>query len=171
MNSNSYWNKYSNNELDITKLWLKSLAYTDKSLDSFLIIEKDNTSFHDIKVNNIKTQKDLYFTIEVKEEENYWYCKTGNIGLDLISAFNFTNINEKKYFENKKNWVNPEDQKKFFDSIKIYKDGKLYNCDANIQLFYCKSERNTPLLLEAYMNNLLIENREYFLNKYPIGIF
>ena len=105
----NYWDKYSNNELYITKTWLKSFGYTD----NFLIIEKDNTSFHDIKVKNIKSQENFYFTVEVKEEENYWYCKTGNIGLDLISAFNFNSINEKRYFENKKNWINQKDQKKF----------------------------------------------------------
>lgn len=179
-----YFQEYAEREVYIANLWLSTIISEIKAVwNNFYIdyeINKDNTSYHDLKVNiNLKNKNDINsnfqisFTLEIKEEENYWFCQTGNIGLDLLSAFQFTSFKIESYFKQEKNrWISRSEQELFFNNIHIDKKGKLFTCDADIQLFYCSCKRNKkiPVLLKAYINNCLKENIEYFLNHFSIRI-
>ena len=180
----NYFQKYAEREVYIADLWLSTIIPEIKivwnDFDIFYEINRENTSFHDLRVsmilknkNNIDPNFTIDFTLEIKEEENYWFCQTGNIGLDLLSAFQFTSFEIESYFKQEKNrWISRSEQELFFNNIHIDKKGKLFTCDADIQLFYCSCKRNKkiPVLLKAYINNCLKENREYFLNHFSIRI-
>ena len=167
----SYFEKYANRELAIAYLW------RDRFNLSKIIkeIKKDNTGFHDLKAIIDESYKDEYgdyFLIEVKEEEKKWFCKTGNIGLDYISAFHFKDKEKEKYWKTRKKfWVNSSEIEKFEKKdINVDKWGKLKTCDAHIQLFYVESERNSPIFLKAYCNSCLKKSVNYFKSNYNLRI-
>lgn len=171
--SKNYFKKYVSRELEVAYLWRDRLNLNDIIKE----IVKDNTGFHDLKaIINEKYINEFgsSFLIEIKEEENKWFCKTGNIGLDYISAFNFKTQEKKVKWtdKNQKNlWVNPQEIKTFEnEDINVHKWGKLITCDANIQIFYAESERKEPILLKAYCNNCLRESVGYFKLNYALRI-
>lgn len=132
-------------------------------------VKPDNTGFHDYKLI-LNDGKQII--VEIKEEEYYWYSKTGNIGLDFLSAFSFKNdFVKNKYYHNNL-WVNKGTINEFIKEINVDKFGKLFTCDANIQLFYCEDENKNPILLKAYSNIKLKENSfvEYLKNNYNLRI-
>ena len=77
----NFKNKYTDSEKKIVEDWLDI-----NSIKNVKEVIPDNTAFHDTKII-LKSGKAI--TIEVKTEEAYWYKRTGNIGLDFLSAFNF----------------------------------------------------------------------------------
>jgi hypothetical protein len=178
----NYFKKYSLKESFIAEIWieivLEQLRFILKEYENIsYTIEKANTGFHDLIIylnfKNSNSNIKIPLILEIKEEEHYWFTQTGNIGLDLLSAFNFKSKEKRDYFKRDKNmWVSSGDKSDFFDSIDIKKEGKLYSCDADIQLFYCasKKDRKRPILLKAYNNRLLKRNLKYFLDNYDIRI-
>lgn len=103
--------------------------------------------------------------IEVKEEEFFWYNKTGNIGLDYLSAFGF--LPESSF--RKGQWIRKENLSNFLNEIEIYRKGKLFLCDADIQLFYCEDNGEIKLL-KAYNNKCLKDKRGIFENEYDLRV-
>ena len=144
--------KYIDSEIKIVEDWLGI-----NNIENVNEVISDNTPFHDIKVI-FKSGKTI--TVEVKTEEAYWYKRTGNIGLDFLSAFNF-NKTSLDICKNNNNWVPIVENKEFLENITVRKYGKLFTCDADIQLFNVTSE-DKYILLKAYDNICLKE--EEFIN-------
>ena len=138
--------------------WLKEIV---------IDIEEDSTSFHDVK---IKTTLDpnRWYTIEVKEDERFWFDKTKNVGLDAISSFSIVR-NFKKWmpYGNKGAWIKAEDFEEFKKDIEVSKWGKLFTCDADIQLFYVEGK-----ILKAYSNKLIVSSdfQDYVTKNYDLRI-
>ena len=131
--------------------------------------------FHDAKV--ILPDRSTVFLVQVKEEEKRWYQKTGNIGLDYISAFRFINQQyEDQYLKKFCHWIPPEEIGSFRSRIVVSKWGKLKTCDAQVHVFYVKGRvvdgREEPLLLKTYCNSWLKseEFERYLLSKYRLRI-
>lgn len=110
--------------------------------------------------------------VEIKEEECLWYRRTGNIVLDYLSAFTFKEERlQKLYFEEMKFWVNPEHLQNFMTSIHVKRYGKLFTCDAHIQIFYVECD-SSVVLCQAYDNSVLTsrEFRSYIESRYRLRI-
>lgn len=111
--------KYSSREEYIIKEWNNNNEWLSDIVDSY---EADNTGFHDY---NLLLKNGKQVIIEIKEEEYYWYNKTGNIGLDFLSAFNFKNDLIKKYYIDKNFWVDKGTIDVFLsEKINVLKYGK-----------------------------------------------
>ncbi len=72
--------------------------------------------------------------VEVKNEENYWYERTGNITIDAISAFTVESRDVLEYIINNRNWIAVEYYQKFIEGINIMRRGSLYESDADIMI-------------------------------------
>lgn len=72
--------------------------------------------------------------VEVKNEENYWYERTGNITIDAISAFTIENGEVQEYLTNNRNWIAVEYYQRFIEGINIMRKGSLYESDADIMV-------------------------------------
>ena len=141
-----YFDKYVNREEAILNHWIDSNSWIK---EIFVKYEDDHTPFHDWKVFIKFDENIFYFTIQIKEEESYWYNKTGNLGLDFISAFNFLDQEFKKEIEENNYWVSSKDMDDFLNNkIKVLKWGKLITCDSNIHIFFVKDE-----FCQAYSNS------------------
>ena len=134
---------YTSKEMRIFQTFVDSNPWLKNELKEFYL---DNTSFHDLKC---EMNNGYSFTVEVKEEERYWFDKTGNLGLDYISAFIFKR-NKYLWTRKHKYWVDIEKLKSFMEDINILKWGKLVTCDADVQLFYVKDK-----LCRVYDNSKL----------------
>ena len=158
----TFQEKYIASEKKIVEDWIDI-----NNIKNIKEVLPDNTSFHDIKIILMSGK---ILTVEVKTEEAYWFIRTGNIGLDYLSAFNFNKISLKICKKNN-NWVPISKHLEFIENIKIRKYGKLFTCDANIQLFNVFSE-GEYIFLKAYDNKLLKENSfiEYLKNNYKLRI-
>lgn len=108
----NYFGHYSSRELRILDIWKErsGLIPPDST------IEQHNTGFHDAKV--ILPNGTVFF-VQVKEEEKSWYEKTGNIGLDYISAFDFEDQYSKKF----NYWIPTEEIESFLNKIRVRKWG------------------------------------------------
>ena len=104
-------------------------------------VERANTGLHDIEVKF----NGFIFLVEVKTDEPFWYNKTGNIGLDYYSSFNYLKNSSKFDF-----WIMPNELDDFKNSIIVNKEGKLFTCDASIQVYYVENK-----LLIGYSNKKL----------------
>lgn len=147
--------------------WINDTNWLVNEVDK---IRSDNTGFHDYKV---WFKDGSEFTVEIKEEEYYWYERTGNLGLDFLSAFNFRNKQcENHWKKNKKCWVPTNEIMNFIrNDIEVSKWGKLKTCDADIQLFYIENNDETVLMI-PYDNNKL-QDREflnYIMRHYKLRI-
>ena len=97
---NDNFTRYSSREDMIIEKWING---TEWLVNEVIRFEPDNTGFHDYRV---WLKDGSTFTVEVKEEEYYWYNRTGNIGLDFISAFHFRSRERERYWKNYNNyWV------------------------------------------------------------------
>lgn len=123
--------KYASKELTIFHNFVEYTPWFKSLIEK---IEADNTGFHDIKCL-LKNGQTLI--VEIKEDERYWYDKTGNVGLDYISAFRFLR-NRQRWTSGGNYWVVPTEYSDFLKDIDVKKWGKLKTCDAHIQLFYVK---------------------------------
>ncbi|MEM2175660.1 MAG: hypothetical protein QXI58_08600 [Candidatus Micrarchaeia archaeon] len=157
------FSRYSEREIEIIYYWLKK----KNMLDLVESVNRDNTPFHDAVV----IFKDgLEVIIEVKEEENYWFNKTGNLGLDFISAFKFKNESwEKKVKNEMRFWIEPEFLEDFLSNIEILKYGKLVTCDADIHIFYVENDGSVTFC-EAYNNWGLQGDIEYFKKNFRLRV-
>ena len=158
----NFKNKYTDSEKKIVEDWLDI-----NSVENVKEVIPDNTAFHDTKII-LKSGKAI--TVEVKTEEAYWYKRTGNIGLDFLSAFNF-NKTSLNICKKNNNWIPIGENKKFLENITVRKYGKLFTCDADIQLFNVTSE-DKYILLKAY-NNICLKEEEfinYLKNNYKLRI-
>lgn len=141
--------KYTSREEKIMNDCLDQMPWLKEIVER---VEKDNTPLHDAKL--ILKNGDEY-TVEIKEEEDFWYSKTGNFGFDYISVF---------YFEDEPNdwlgdrtdsrryWINSDDIEAFIDDIRVDKYGKLVTCDADIQL-HAVYDKKTKLLKMVKLYN------------------
>jgi len=161
-----YFSKYTQDEVKIIKLWIEKYSPQILSLHSAKVI-KDNTPYHDAYI--LLEDKGKIF-IEVKQEEMSWFCKTGNIGIDYISAFKYKDQAMKDRVVRNKYWVSPKELPEFMKSIEVKKWGKLVTCDAHLQIFYVESKRKSPLFLEALNNIKLKELRKYIEKTYSLRI-
>lgn len=117
-------------------------------------VEKDNTPLHDAKLI-LKNSKE--YTVEIKEEEDYWYSITGNFGFDYISVFYFNSEKAKEVWlgdgkDGKKYWIKSNRLNTFMNYIKVNKYGKLVTCDADIQL-HAVYDKKTKLLKMVKLYN------------------
>ena len=158
----NFKNKYTDSEKKTVEDWLDI-----NSIEDVKEVIPDNTAFHDTK---IILKSGRVITVEVKTEEAYWYKRTGNIGLDFLSAFNF-NKTSLNICKKNNNWIPIGENKKFLENITVRKYGKLFTCDADIQLFNATSE-DKYILLKAYDNTCLKEDEfiNYLKNNYKLRI-
>ena len=145
----NYVDRYQNREIMIVEKWINNIRGLK---DIVKFVNKANTGFHDVRVGFIDNRADLI--IEVKEDEFYWYNRTGNLGFDYISAFTYNNDNIRNFAQQNNLWIKPSSIAYFLDNITIHKMGKLVTCDADIQLFYVEN-KGEVILLNAYFNSLL----------------
>jgi len=169
--SENYFDMYTDRELMIACLWINKLGL-------FKIIkgiQEDHTGYHDLKVivrEDYAKEFGDFIILEVKEEEDFWFSKTGNIGLDYISAFSFKDKASEEYWKREKNfWVPPEEIENFEKDIIVKKWGKLKTCDAHLQIFYVEDkESNKPKFLQAYCNRCLQRLTGYLRKHYKLRI-
>lgn len=131
----NYYKYYSKNEIEIVSDWMKSIGINEFN------VERANTGLHDVFV----VCKEVSFLVEVKTDEPYWFKRTGNIGLDYYSSFVYLKGSDHFDF-----WIQPSDLPRFKESIRIDKKGKLFTCDAPVQVFYVRDT-----LLIGYSNKSL----------------
>lgn len=164
--------RYTSREAKIMNEWVDATPWLKEIVDR---VEKDNTPLHDAKL--ILKNGEVY-TVEIKEEEDYWYSRTGNFGFDYISVFYFNSEKAKQVWlgdgrDNKKYWIKRDKLSTFKNYIKVNKYGKLVTCDADIQLHavYDKETDNLKLV-KAYNSNLLTSGDfvEYVQNSYDLRI-
>ncbi len=156
----NYYKYYSKNELEIVSEWMKSIGIDD------FTVERANTGLHDVFV----VCKETSFLVEVKTDEPYWFKKTGNIGLDYYSSFVY--LKGSKTFDF---WIQPSELDEFKRSIRVDKKGKLYTCDAPVQVFYVRDTlligySNFKLQREAFVKYLETNYRLRVNNKKAYGI-
>lgn len=147
----NYFEQYSSRELAIVALWINSIPGLSEIVKG---ISADNTGFHDSLIVFNNGFRNL--VIEIKEDEEYWYNRTGNIGFDYISAFKYKDQEIQKFAEDSKLWIKPNDLEYFINNIDILKWGKLKTCDADIQLFYVEDRKTHNIkFIKAYQNQNL----------------
>jgi len=123
----SLFNIYGGTQLQLTKDWVNKYPWLKYMIKEVI---EESTPFHDAVIV-LKSGRRI--TVEVKEDEASWYDKTGNIGLDAISVFHYKD--DSKVWES---WIKPVDFDAFSKDIIVKKWGKLWTCDADIQLFIVK---------------------------------
>jgi len=144
----NYFEQYSSRELAIVALWIDSIPGLR---DITKGISPDNTGYHDCFVVFNNGFRNLI--IEVKEDEEYWYNRTGNVGFDYISAFTYKNKEVQSFAQESKLWIKPDKLEYFLNNINIDKWGKLKTCDADIQLFYVEDKTTHKIkFIKAYPN-------------------
>ena len=84
--SDKYFKRYESRELFIAENYINDSEWLSLYVAELI---KDNTSFHDLIIVSHTGKR---HTVEIKEDEYYWYSKTGNIGLDYLSAFKFSDF-------------------------------------------------------------------------------
>lgn len=141
----NYYNEYGSRELFNMKKYINSVPWLSKYISE---VKKDNTSLHDLMIvtNDGKT-----YTVEVKEDEYYWYSKTGNIGLDYISCFKFKSDKDKYNWPN--SWIPSNDINHFESIINVNKYGKLITCDADFQFYFVLDEKKENFVFAKLYSN------------------
>lgn len=178
--SKRYFKKYSDRQIKILSTWISRNKFIYENIIS---CKKEETSFHDAKIlinANKNSDKDINKSesenvaeiyVEIKEEEFFWFSRTGNIGFDYISAFKFRNNQWKeKVYNEYKFWISKDNIVEFIENIEVLKWGKLKMCDADIQLFYVENEKGEVIFCEAYNNWLLQKNISHFEKNYNLRI-
>ncbi len=159
--------QYSSRERYIIEQWIENTAWLKDIVEDYT---PDNTGFHDYK---LRLSNGTEIIVEIKEEEYRWYGKTGNLGLDFISAFHFKEESYQAFYVSSGYWVDKTRIKHFLNNeIDVKKFGKLKTCDADIQLFYCEDENKNIVLMKAY-NNYLLQDKlfiEYLCDNYRLRI-
>ncbi|QUW01729.1 hypothetical protein J8C02_12620 [Chloracidobacterium sp. MS 40/45] len=166
-----HFSRYSRKESHILDIWKANSGLIPHEWN----IQKDNTPYHDAKVI---LPDGTQFLVQVKEEEARWYTRTGNIGLDYISAFSFIDkAYETNCLKTLNHWIPPKEISTFLKKIKVEKYGKLKTCDAHVHVFYVGGKGATgktelPLLLKTYCNQWLKSEAfiDYLKSKYSLRI-
>lgn len=143
-----YFKYYGSRELMIVGTWIKNNKLED-FVDEFF---SANTGLHDVCV---KLKNGMSFYVEIKEDSTFWFNKTGNIGLDYYSSFTYKN----PAIRPKSLWISPEELEEFKTMINIGKRGKLFTCDAKLQIYFvdgilCKAYSNIKLQNPVFVNYL-----------------
>lgn len=163
----SYFEEYSIDEIPIVNEWLDTI---DGLRDNVISVEADNTSHHDVMVtlrdiDNLNDGKPIALSIEVEQEESYWFTRTGRITIDAISAFVYSDeARAKQLMFN--GWVRVSDLREFLKCINVKRYGKIKECDANIQI---KKIRDTDFLV-GYDNMKLVNNRGHIERNFDLRI-
>lgn len=144
-----YFQAYSSREFYIICEWVRRTKWLR---DKVVRCERHNTPFHDALLTLLYGKEEIKIFIQVKEEEWYWYSRTGNVGLDYISAFKYKNEEIKRFVREHNNWIKPEDLEYFIENIEVHKWGKLITCDAHIHIFYVENDTGEVVLCNAYDN-------------------
>jgi len=159
----NYFKKYSNREEAILNYWIETTSWVK---DKFIRCIEDHTPFHDWKVFVNIDGKELSLTVQIKEEENFWFNKTGNLGLDFISAFEFLKDEFRREVENSSFWIDKNKIEEFLSKkIKVLKWGKLVTCDSAIHIFFVEKK-----ICQAYDNSKLKAIKTYLKSNYPLRI-
>lgn len=164
----NYFDTYSIDEIPIVEAWINKI---DGLRDKVVSVTPDNTSHHDVSLV-LRTDgcgKDLpsqiRLSIEVEQEESYWFTRTGRITIDAISAFVYSDeARAKQLMFN--GWVRVSDLREFLKCINVKRYGKIKECDANIQI---KKIRDTDFLV-GYDNMKLVNNRGYIERNFDLRI-
>ena len=118
-------------ELEAIQLWLDSID----GLRDRVRVENGIVKEHQVGHDYVIYFKDGNKTIvEVKNEEAYWYDRTGNIALDAISAFDVESEEIQEYIDNNNYWIEKEDYQRFLEGINVKRRGSLYDSDADIMV-------------------------------------
>ena len=161
----NYFAEYNSRELAYMKKFINEIEWLSSYIKE---VKRDNTSFHDLI---IITNDGNEYTVEVKEDEYYWYSRTGNIGLDYISAFKFNNYDDKNKWRNL--WVPSSDIKYFEESIDVKKYGKLVTCDADFQFYFVLDEKKQDFVFARLYSNKKMKDLDfvtYLKNSYSLRI-
>lgn len=150
---NDYFTHYSSKEEMIADLFISDNDWLNQLVRE---VKRDNTPFHDIL---IKLQNGSEYTIEIKEDEFYWYSRTGNIGLDYYSAFKFLEDNRDFWVSRNNYWINRHDLESFKRDIVVMKKGKLFTCDADFQLFVVMN--NGEIAFSKLYSNRMLQSDEF----------
>ena len=163
----NYFEEYSIDEIPIINEWIDTI---DGLRDNVISVEADNTSHHDVMVtlrdiDNLNDGEPIALSIEVEQEEEYWYRRTGRITIDAISAFKYK---DKAHADRlmRRGWVHASDLREFLACIDVKAYGKIKMCDANIQI---KKIRDTDFLV-GYDNMKLVNNRGYIERNFDLRI-
>ena len=155
----NYFDVYGSHELSAIRHfiekndWLKSIIVD---------VVKDSTPLHDAI---LVLKNGTRLTVEIKEDEKYWFLRTGNIGLDYISSFSFNTIRDKYRFRSL--WVDPSDFNDFINCINVRKYGKLITCDADLQFYFVINDTKDNFIFAKLYNNSLLQNKKFvdYLNR------
>ena len=81
-----YFKEYQSRELKYMCEYINDVPWLSEFIKE---VKQDNTSLHDLIVVG---KNGAEYTVEVKEDEIFWFSRTGNIGLDYISSFRFYHL-------------------------------------------------------------------------------
>lgn len=157
--------KYTNREVEYFKKFINDTEWLTEYIKE---VYRDNTSLHDLIMVTADNKK---FTIEVKEDEHYWFSRTGNIGLDYISAFNYKNYMYKNNFPNL--WVPSNEINNFEKNIVVHKYGKLITCDSDLQFYFVVDKTSNKFIFSKLYSNKKLQSEHflsYLKNNYDLRI-
>lgn len=160
-----YFKEYRSRELKYMSEYIKDVPWLSEFIKE---VKQDNTSLHDLTVVG---KNGIEYTVEVKEDEFYWFSRTGNIGLDYISSFRFENYKDKYKWPNL--WVPSEEIEQFESIINVGKYGKLVTCDADFQFYFVLDDKKENFVFsKLYSNKKLKEKKfvDYLKNNYRLRI-
>jgi hypothetical protein len=108
---------------------------------------------------------------EIKIDELFWVGKTGNIGFDYISAFQFRNdASRSRWMPKNGAFVDVSSHADFMRDIEVLSFGKLFQTVADLHVFTVFSEKGQPLIVEAITSSDLIRLRPHFEEKFSLRI-
>lgn len=151
--SDKYFKKYESRELFIAENFIDDTEWLSMYVAE---LKKDNTPFHDLIIVSHTGER---HTVEIKEDEYYWYSKTGNIGLDYLSAFKFKDSSRRLEWLKNNYWIKSEFLDEFKNDIEVLKFGKLFTCDADFQLFVVLD--NEKIVFSKLYSNQKLKSPEF----------
>jgi hypothetical protein len=162
-----YFKEYTKNEMDSLRFWVEKGAIF-KNIETKIV--SSPTSFHDALLYT-SINPDVPLKVEMEVEEAFWFKRTKNIGIDAISAFHYKNGFDYSGMINNL-WVNKSFIQQFKENIIVHKYGKLYTCDADIQIKMIVDDNGELLFFRAYDNKKLCskEFQDYVENNFDLKI-
>lgn len=157
----NYFEIYGGNiELAAIYEWIDTIAGMKNRVRD---VVEDHQAGHDYIIFHDDGSRTL---VEVKNEENYWYERTGNITIDAISAFTVVSTEVRNYINNNKNWIEIEDYQRFLEGIHIMRRGTLYESDADILV----KRIIDGDFVKAYNMQNLRQNANFFEQNYRLRV-
>lgn len=172
------FDSYVTREDSIFKAWINKIGIKFDILKSNNHGWKNKKSKYDIegKLSEAEIVESLKISVikfEIKEDDFFWYSKTGNVGFDYLSAFEFKGENERLkhgVIDNKGAWVKKENLTGFQNDITVFTFGKLFNTEADINIFFVENKEKEIILLEAMTTEKFQETKEFLELNYSLKI-